>query len=151
VSFDRSGRPGPLAHFGHQAPPPETRPVSRSREHSYVSSEPLSYSRDDVVLNVDARGCLDKQVRQDQVVIPENLAAVDAVAVQYPSCEKEGRPLVALGESLSPRNPKRQQPGGCNRVRFVFDRSKGFANAVQIVRLLEPFVGLPHAPVYLYR
>jgi hypothetical protein len=73
--------------------------------------------------------------------------AVDIVPVQYPPSEEQRSPLVALSESLSPRQSTGQHRCRLDRVVDRFDGSDCPLDTVEIVRLIEPLAMFSHRPV----
>ena len=76
-------------------------------------------SLDDVALNIDARGHLDKEVCQNEVVARKDLASIESVVIQEPPTEEQCGPLVAFGEALSSCDSIRHGPRSDNWILLV--------------------------------
>ena len=99
------------------------------------------------MLDVEAGCRLDEEVGELAVIWREERCAVDIVPVQDPPGEEQPRPLVAFREALSPGQSTGQYRCRLDRVVHRFDGCDCPFDAVEIVRLIEPLVMLPHRAV----
>lgn len=102
---------------------------------------------DCLILDVEAGCRLDEEVGELPVIWREERCAVDIVPVQDPPGEKQPRPLVTFRKALSPGHSTGQHRCRFDWVVHCFGSCDCPFDAIEIVRLIEPLVMLPHCAV----